>query len=99
MDAGGNQSCQVSHVNNEFCIYPIGYLPKSCEIYYPGISACARNYELGLMFQSQFFHMVVIYRLSFSAYSVGNEVEEPAGKVDPAAMGEVTPVSQAHRKH
>ena len=75
MNARGNKTGDVRHVNHQISADRIGNLSELCEIDDSGICGSARNDHLGLAFLGGFENLVVIDTVGNAVNAVGYEVE------------------------
>ena len=61
-----------------------------------GISACARDDHLGLAFEGDALHLVIVDGLRLLGDAVGNDVEKGARKVDGRAVRQMSAVREVH---
>ena len=96
MNAAGHEACDVSHIHQQISTHGVGRLPEFGEVNDPGIGGGTGDNELGAVLLRQRKELVVVNGLGFVVQTVGNDVEELAGNVHRAAVGEMAAVGQAH---
>ena len=73
----------MSHINHEFGAHKVGNLPKTLKINHPGVSASPGHNQLGLMFQSKFFHLMVVNPPRLPLDTIMYETVRPAREAYP----------------
>ena len=98
MEASSYQTSDVSDIAHEVSAALVGDLTEALKIDDTGISGGAADDQLGLVLHSQTLHLVVV-NVTLLIDAVADDVEEMAGEVDRAAVGQVTTVGQLHAHH
>ena len=89
----------MRHIHHENSPDFVRNFTEFCKIYDSRISACTRNYELGLAFERRFSQRVVIDSAIALAHPVRNDVEVIAGYIDGTAVRQMSAVRQIHAEN
>ena len=60
VDAGSNQTCHVSHINEKVSAYFVGYLPETLPIDYSGVRRKSGRYQFRAMLYSESFDLGIV---------------------------------------
>ena len=82
MHVSGNQSGKMRHVHHMFRSHHVRNAAKPVEIDNPWIRAGSGYDELRPVFEGKAFHLLVVKDLSFTVYTVGDNIIELSGEVD-----------------
>ena len=99
MQAGGHQSGDVRHIDQEERADGVGDLAEAGEIEDARIGAGAGDDHLGLMLLGEARQLVVVDGLGFLAHAVGDDLVGLAGEVELVAVGEVAAVGQVQAEN
>ena len=94
VNAGGDKTGNVSHVDHEVSADGIGDLAELGKIDRAGIGGGAGKDHLGLALLRDAVDLVIIEHLRLVVEGVGNLMEVLTGNVDRASVGEMTAVSE-----
>ena len=90
MQAGGDQSGEVSHVDHQQRAHRIGDLAEHLEVALAAVSAAAGNDHFRLVLVGETGHVLEIDAFVFLAHLVGDDVVSLAGEIELMAMREVS---------
>src|ERR1019366_4524896 len=94
MNASGDQSSEVGHVDQIERANFVGDLAHAGEIYGARISAAASDNQLGTLGLGKLLKFVVVDGLGFLGHAVRNDLVRLAGKIQGMAVGEVSAVRE-----
>ena len=86
----------MRHIDHEVCAHFVSYIRYLREVYRPGVCACAGNDHLGLAFESDSPHFIVIYLFRFAADAVRYKMEILTRHIYGAAVREMAAVRKIH---
>ena len=96
MNAGGDKSSDVRHVDEEDGVDSSCDFGNALEIDNPGISAGSSDYHFGFVLVCELFNFVVVDALIFFFHTIGEEFVHAAGKIERMAVGEMAAVREIH---
>ncbi len=96
MQLSNHQPCDVCNVGHEVSADSARDFSESAEVDHAGIGARPGNDHFGLMLLRQVFHLVIVNELAFLMEAVRNDLEEIAGKIRGAPVGQMPPVGEIH---
>ena len=96
MHARGHEAGDVGHVHEEFCAHLVGDFAEALEVDDARVGGSAGHDDLRMAFHGLLLHLIVIDAAGFLRDAVGLHMEETAGEVDRAAVGEMTAVGEIH---
>ena len=91
---GGDQPGEVRHVHHQVGAHGVGDPAELGEVQLPGVGGPAGNDQLRLVLLGQALHLGHVDPVVLFADLVRDHVVEPAGEVDPHAVGQVPAVGQ-----
>lgn len=89
----------MRHIDHKYRAHFVRYFAETLEIDDSRVSACARENELGLVFERETADFVVIDSTRLSVHAVRNYIEPVARNIDGRAVRKVPAVRERHRKY
>jgi len=96
MNASRHQTGNMSHINHKEGTNLICDLPESGKINKSRIGAGTGHNHLGLVLKGELFNLIHVDLFSITINPIRNKIKKLSGKVDPAAMGQMTTMGQIH---
>ena len=75
MNACGNKTCDVSHINHKICAYCVGNLTELCKINNSWVCRRTCNNHLRLAFLCNFKNLIIVNSVRFGINTVWNKIE------------------------
>ena len=89
----------MGDVDQQICADRLGDLLKSWKIKGARIGAGADDEQAWATFLRHLLHRVIVDGFGLSLYAVGKHAEQDPGKIDLAAVGEVSPLGEVHAQN
>ena len=99
MFSGSDQTGDVSHIDKEQSSNLVSDLTETGKVDDARIGTCTGKDHTRLVFDCEFFDLIIVDTFGFAADSVGDHIVKFAGKVQRMTVGQVPAVIQTHGKH
>ena len=94
-----HQTGDVCHIHHQIGARLVGDLPAAGEVDDAGIGAGAHHDQLGVAFQCDFLHGIIVDALGHRIHAVGHDMKILAGNVHRGAVGQMPALGQIHAHH
>ncbi len=96
MEAGRYEPGYMRYVHEHKCAHRIRDLPELFKIYCAGVSRCAHEYHLRLVFCGYTGDLVIVERLCLAIYAIRDYIIEFTGKIMRVAVRKMASACQVH---